>query len=135
MRLGIACTFIGHGVFAIGVEPKWIVFLTKVGFSTEAAIEMMPLIGYMDLVIAIFVLFLPIRLILIWATIWAFSTALMRPIVGLPLMAFVERAANWILPMSLLLLQGLPSTIMDLFKVDTKGLKLNRNRDKSIQNI
>jgi hypothetical protein len=56
----------------------------------------------------------------------------MRPIVGLPLMAFVERSANWMLPMSLLLLQGLPKTIMDLFMVHTKGLKLNRNRDKSI---
>jgi hypothetical protein len=135
MRLGIACTFIGHGIFAIGVEPKWIVFLTRVGFSTEAAIELMPIIGYMDLVIAVFILFLPIRLILIWATIWAFSTALMRPIVGLPIMAFVERAANWILPMSLLFLQGLPRTVMDLFMVHTKDLRLNKNRDKSIQNI
>lgn len=135
MRLGIAGTFIGHGLFAIGIEPKWISFLTTVGFSYEGAREIMPIIGYMDLVIAIFVVLLPIRIILIWATIWAFSTALMRPIVGLPIMAFVERAANWILPLSLLILQGLPRTLLDLFYVQSNANTRLKRAGQAIQKI
>lgn len=119
MRFGIAGTFIGHGMFAIAVEPAWISFLTIVGFSNESAIELMPFIGYLDLLVAIFAVLLPMRIVLMWATVWAFSTALIRPIVGLPIMAFVERAANWILPLSLLCIQGMPKSWYDLFLVSS----------------
>lgn len=135
MRLGIAGTFIGHGLFAISVEPKWISFLTTVGFSSEGAREMMPIIGYMDLVIAVFAVLLPVRIILIWATIWAFSTALIRPIVGLPIMTFVERAANWVLPLSLLLLQGFPRTLADLFYVRSVDKRKHKRTQQTFQKI
>ncbi len=129
MRVGIAGTFVGHGFFAIGVEPKWIHFLTSAGFSYEGAKEIMPFIGFMDFLIAIFAIFLPLRIILIWATIWAFATALIRPIVGLPIMAFIERSANWILPLSLLFLQGFPRRVSELFYVrSSEKTKINKKK-------
>lgn len=128
MRIGVAGTFIGHGLFAVRVEPSWISYLTTVGFEYETAIELMPLIGYMDLVIAIFAILLPMRIILIWATIWAFSTALVRPIAGLPILAFVERAANWILPLSLLIVQGLPKHWYELFLVHGRRKQAKRKQ-------
>lgn len=134
MRIGIAGTFIGHGIFAIGVEPSWIGFLTTVGFDYETARDIMPMIGFMDLIIAIFAVLLPIRIILIWATIWAFSTALIRPIAGLPILAFIERAANWALPLSLLIIQGLPKHWTDLFYVKSRELKKMHVKETSVQN-
>ncbi len=108
-RVGVFGTFLGHGIVAIGVNPKWIPLLTTFGFSTTQAIFIMPFIGLMDIVVAIIALFFPIRSILIWATFWAFLTALSRPLSGDPFIEFVERSANWCLPLALLAMQYYPT--------------------------
>jgi hypothetical protein len=104
-RIGIFGTFLGHGILAIGVNPKWIPLLTSVGFTTQQSIFLMPIIGIIDVLIAIITLFYPVRQILIWATVWAFLAALSRPFSGEPFLEFVERSANWCLPLVLLMLQ------------------------------
>ena len=103
LRLGVACIFAGHGVFALQVNPPWIHYLTTVGFSSEQATFIMPLIGGLDIVVALHVLLFPMEYILIWAVIWTFSTALVRPISGEPIWAFVERGGNWVTPLVLIL--------------------------------
>lgn len=117
LRLGAFGVFLGHGVVAVGGHDPWIPLLTSVGFTTTIAKELMPLIGYLDIIIAFFLLFFPIRIVLIWASLWAFATALSRPIAGYSIWSFVERAGNWAVPLALLLYNGMPTSIKSLFKV------------------
>jgi hypothetical protein len=104
-RIGVFGTFFGHGILAIGVNPKWIPLLTSVGFTPQQSMFLMPIIGIMDVFVAIITLLHPVRQILIWACIWAFLTALSRPFSGEPFLEFVERAANWCLPLVLVIFQ------------------------------
>jgi hypothetical protein len=102
LRIAVFGTFLGHGVFAIMQNGSWIPFLTFWGFSHKTALSLMPIIGGIDILVAVITLFKPNRYILIYAFVWAFLTALMRPMIGSPIWAFVERSANWAAPLALL---------------------------------
>ena len=115
LRLGLFGTFLGHGVFALLVKQSWIPYFTSVGISESDAIFLLPLIGAMDILVAISALIKPIRAVLIWATFWAFLTALIRPIAGEPVWDFVERTANWAVPLALLYLRGWPKKLKEFF--------------------
>jgi len=117
LRIGIFGVFFGHGMIAIAGNNSWIHFLTTAGFSKDQAVFLLPIIGYLDVFISLMVLFLPIKIVLIWAFIWAFSTALIRPLSGLSIWTFIERSANWVLPLALIVLQGFPKKWTDLFEV------------------
>ncbi len=117
LRIGVALTFVGHGVFALSVKNDWIPFLTYVGVSEAAAITLMPMIGMLDLVVAAATLFYPIRILLFWAALWAFAAALIRPLTGYPIWDFVERGANWATPLALLFLQGWPTSFKGWFTI------------------
>ncbi|MBI2142584.1 hypothetical protein HYU15_03825 [Candidatus Woesearchaeota archaeon] len=107
LRVGIFGTFLGHGVFALQ---------GKHGFSEATAASLLPMIGVLDITVAVLALLWPIRIVLIWAAFWGFSTALIRPISGEPIWDFVERTANWAAPLALLVIEGLPKKIKDLFE-------------------
>lgn len=109
-RIGVFGTFLGHGIVALGINPKWIPLITCFGFSEQQAITLMPYIGILDIIVAFFVLIFPIRIVVFWALLWAFATALSRPISGLEFMEFVERSANWSLPLILLISLGIPDS-------------------------
>lgn len=104
LRIAIACTYIGHGMFAILGYQSWYRYLQVVGIAMEPAKSMVIGIGYLDIMVALFILIKPNKYILAWASIWAFSTAFVRPFAGEPIWAFVERAANWAAPLVLLLI-------------------------------
>jgi hypothetical protein len=108
LRFGIACTFLGHGMNAIGIKQNWIPLLTVYGFSVEQSRMIMPLIGILDVIVALLVLIYPIRIVIRWAIFWTFSTALTRFIAGEGVWEFIERGANWTTPLALLLLNELP---------------------------
>jgi len=116
LRIGIFGTFLGHGIFAIMGKEAWIKYFTAVGISEASAKILMPLIGSLDIVVAILALLYPIRIILAWASFWGFSTALIRPVAGEPIWDFIERWANWAAPLALLTLKGFPRTIKEWFK-------------------
>ncbi len=103
VRIGVFGTFIGHGIVAIGVNPKWIPLMTCFGFSEEQAEFLMPFIGILDIVVALIILIYPIRIVLYWAIFWALLTALSRPISGDSFLDFFERSSNWGLPLVLLM--------------------------------
>ncbi|HYD03454.1 MAG TPA: hypothetical protein VEC16_04095 [Alphaproteobacteria bacterium] len=139
LRIGIFGMFLGHGIFAFGVKDTWIKYLTSVGFSEASAITIMPIIGVMDIIIAFCVLLAPIRIVLLAATIWTFSTALVRPISGEPWLDFVERWANWAAPLALLLLQGIPSRFREWFTIRSyyanEDVKWGRTHNAPSSNI
>merc|ERR1712216_321390 len=60
----------------------------------------MPIIGWMDVLLALATLIRPVELFSAWMTAWAFA-----PMSDNALWGFVERAANWACPLALLCLQ------------------------------
>ena len=116
LRIGIFGAFLGHGVFALLVKESWIPYFTTIGISEATAMFLLPIIGVIDILVALFILIKPFRFITGWAFVWAFTTALIRPITGEPVWDFVERSANWAAPLALLALQGFPKKAKDWFK-------------------
>ena len=117
LRIAIAGEFVGHGVFALQGKAQWVGWFNELlGISAETATTLLFLIGLMDLAVATIVLVRPIRGILLWAVIWGFWTALLRPIVGESFWDFIERWANWGAPLALLFIYGWPKTWREWFR-------------------
>lgn len=117
LRIAVAGEFLGHGVFALQGKPQWVEWFSTFGVGDPAvAAQLLFLVGLLDLLVALIVLVRPVRIVLLWAAVWGFWTALVRPLVGEPIWDFVERFANWGAPLSLLLLQGRPHTFRDWFR-------------------
>lgn len=111
LRVTVAGEFIGHGIFALQGKKDWIGWFSKFGVSDAGmATQLLFIIGIMDIALAILLLIRPIRIALLWMVFWSFWTALVRPIVGMPVWDFVERWANWGAPLTLLLLIGWPKS-------------------------
>ncbi|MDH3648361.1 MAG: hypothetical protein OEQ53_01705 [Saprospiraceae bacterium] len=102
LRFAVFATFLGHGIFAIRQNPDWLPFLTFWGIDETLALQLMIGIGTIDVIIAVITLVKPNRYVLMYAIFWAFITALMRPINGGSVLAFIERAAYWCTPLALL---------------------------------
>lgn len=120
LRIAVAGEFLGHGIFALQVKQGWIPYFTSIGISVETATVLLPIIGGLDVILAILVLIKPIRIALIFMVFWGFLTALIRPIAGEPIWDFVERFANIGAPLALLYLVGLPSNLKELFTLQRK---------------
>jgi hypothetical protein len=116
LRIGVFGTFLGHGIFAYMRKAEWLAYLTTVGVPLKSAPDVLHLIGMLDILIAFIILIRPVKVVILWAVFWAFSTALIRPFAGLPIWDFVERAANWAAPLALLILKGWPKRFKDLFR-------------------
>jgi hypothetical protein len=117
LRIAVAGEFIGHGIFAIQGKKDWVGWFAKFGVSnTGTATQLLFLIGIIDIGLAILILIKPIRIALLWMTFWGFWTALLRPIVGMPVWDFIERWANWGAPLGLLFLLRWPDSWKKWFK-------------------
>ena len=102
LRIGVAGEFAGHGLLAIGGKADWIGWVSHMlGISTPTATTLLLLIGISDVLVAVIVLFKPVRPVLLWAAFWGFWTALVRPLVGQSVLDFVERSTNWAAPLAL----------------------------------
>lgn len=102
LRLGVAGEFLGHGLLAIGGKADWIKWISQLtGLEASTATTLLLLFGIMDVIVALIVLVKPIRPILLWAAFWGFWTALVRPLVGIGWLDFIERFANWAAPLAL----------------------------------
>ena len=117
LRIAVAGEFIGHGAFALQGKKDWIGWFAQFGVSDAGlAAKLLFFIGIIDIALAILVLIKPIRIALLWMAFWGFWTALLRPIVGMPVWDFIERWANWGAPLALLLMVGWPKTFKEWWK-------------------
>ncbi|MDO8575034.1 MAG: hypothetical protein Q7R61_02050 [bacterium] len=117
LRVAVAGEFIGHGAFALQGKKDWINWFSNFGVSDVGmATTLLFLVGLMDIALAILILIKPVRIALLWMVFWGFWTALIRPIVGMPVWDFVERWANWGAPLALLLVVGWPKSFKEWFK-------------------
>lgn len=117
LRVAVAGEFIGHGVFAVQGKKDWIGWFANFGVSDAGlAAKLLLIIGLVDIVLAVLILIKPVRLALLYMAVWGFWTALIRPLVGMPIWDFVERSANWGAPLALLFLVGWPKKFSGWFK-------------------
>lgn len=116
LRIAMFGEFLGHGIFAVQLKKRFLEMLTAfTGITGDLANSLMKTIGSIDIIVSILVIVKPFRIILIYGAIWAFMTALARPIAGDPIWDFVERWANVGVPLSLLFLRGMPKNLKELF--------------------
>ena len=102
LRIGVAGEFAGHGLLAIRGKADWIRWIAQLtGVEPTTATTLLLLIGMLDVTVAGIVLLRPMKPVLLWAALWGFWTALVRPLVGADWLDFVERAANWAAPLAL----------------------------------
>jgi len=107
LRVAVAGEFIGHGVFALQGKKDWVGWFANFGVTDAGlAAQLLFAVGFMDILFAILILIKPVRVVLLWMVLWGFWTALIRPLVGMPIWDFVERWANWGAPLALLLMMG-----------------------------
>jgi hypothetical protein len=130
LRIAAAMCFIGHGAFGIITKPIWCNYFALFGIGKTTAYHLMPVLGSVDIMLGIILLFKPVRAIAVWLVVWGIATALCRPLSGEPFAEFIERAGNFGAPLCLLLLAGgirfnfpwLISTINPNEAVDEKSL-------------
>lgn len=116
LRVAVAGEFLGHGMFALQGKKEWILWFAQFGVTdVGTATQLLFFLGILDIALAILVLVRPVRAALLWMTFWGFWTALLRPIVGMPIWDFVERSTNWGAPLALLLQMGWPKSRKEWF--------------------
>ena len=106
LRIASAMCFIGHGTFGIITKPIWCNYFAVFGIGHDLAYHLMPVLGTIDILLGLSLLFYPTRAVLGWLVIWGAVTALLRPLSGEPFGEFIERAGNYGAPLALLLLSG-----------------------------
>jgi len=108
LRVGSAMCFIGHGAFGFITKAAWLPYFGVVGIPESLAWKLMPLIGAVDVTAGMAVLFAPRAIPLIYMSVWALWTALLRPLSGESGLEAVERAGNYGVPFAMLLMTALP---------------------------
>ena len=117
LRVAVAGEFIGHCVFALQGKKDWVGWFANFGVTDAGlAAQLLFAVGFMDILFAILILIKPVRVVLLWMVLWGFWTALIRPLVGMPIWDFVERWANWGAPLALLFTVGWPKSFREWFK-------------------
>jgi hypothetical protein len=104
LRIGVFGVFLGQGIFALQGKQQFVEMIqSMVPVDVATATTLLFIVGIVDLFVAFSILIRPTRFVLEYATIWAFMTAVARITAGDPVWDFVERAANWAVPLALLL--------------------------------
>jgi hypothetical protein len=115
-RIGLFGLFIGHGVPALEGNPEWVKWIMAFGgWDAPLATQFLFLIGILDIMVSLFLLFKPIRIVLLWAIIWTTWTAVMRvlPFINQDIWEFVERWINITASLAFLLIRGWPRSWRD----------------------
>ena len=104
LRIASAMCFIGHGAFGIITKPIWCNYFAVLGIGHDLAYRLMPLVGTIDILLGLSLLFYPLRAVAGWLVCWGLVTATLRPLSGEPFAELIERAGNFGAPLALLLL-------------------------------
>jgi hypothetical protein len=116
LRLGASACFIGHGAFGIITKAAWVPYFAVAGIPSDVAYALMPVVGAVDIFMGLTVLFSPRPIVLLYMAVWAWWTALLRPLAGEPAFETLERAGNYGVPLAMLLLVGRPRSWRGWFR-------------------
>ncbi len=106
LRIASAMCFIGHGSFGIITKEIWTNYFGVFGIGHAESYSLMPVVGIIDILCGLIILFYPIKAVVMWLILWGCVTALLRPVSGEPFPEFIERAGNFGAPLALLILSG-----------------------------
>jgi hypothetical protein len=106
LRLGVFMEFVGHGCCGLNTKAGWLAYFKVFAIPESVAWRLMPMVGGMDIALGILALLAPRRALLLYMAIWGCFTALLRPAAGEGGWEFIERAYNYGIPMTFLLLHG-----------------------------
>ena len=110
LRVGIFLEFAGHGYFGLVGKEGWLAYFNVFGIPDSLAWDLMPVIGALDITVAVLTLLRPMRAVLVYAAFWSVMTALLRPLAAQGVWEEVlERGGNFGIPLALLLLVGIGS--------------------------
>jgi hypothetical protein len=124
LRIAIAMCFIGHGIFGVITKPIWCNYFAVFGIGKDIAYQMMPLVGGIDIVLGIIMLFYPARSIAAWLVAWGIITASLRPLSGEPFAELIERAGNFGAPLAFLFLYGWEKNVKSWFTRINSGANI-----------
>lgn len=123
-RVAVAAEFIGHGAFGIITKAAWVPYFGVAGISEPLAYKLMPLIGTVDVTLGILTLFCPLRVVLLYMSVWGLWTASLRPLSGDSVWETIERAGNYGVPFAFLLLSGWSNSLKDWFsRIELRSLR------------
>lgn len=114
LRFGAALCFVGHGAFGFITKAAWLPYFSVVWIPEAWAWRLMPAVGAVDVLAGMAVLFAPRPLPLLYMTVWALWTALLRPLAGESFFEAIERAGNYGVPFAMLLMTGAPRSMRGL---------------------
>jgi hypothetical protein len=117
LRIGAALCFIGHGAFGFITKAAWLNYFAVVGIPEAWAWRLMPLVGTVDVLVGMAVLFAPRGLPLLYMSVWATWTALLRPLSGESIFETLERAGNYGVPLALMVLTAMPRSSNGLVRL------------------
>lgn len=107
LRIGVGVEYLGHGWAGLSRSRAWLPYYDLFGISADTAVDwLMYVTGAVDITVGLIVLFFPLRIVLLHATVWGVFTALIRPTVGEGWWEFLERGGNYGMPLALLVLVG-----------------------------
>jgi hypothetical protein len=114
LRVGAALCFIGHGAFGFITKAAWLPYFGVVGIPEAWAWQMMPIVGAVDVLAGMAVLFAPRGLPLAYMVVWATWTALLRPLAGESFFEALERAGNYGVPLAFAMLTAVHFSVRGL---------------------
>ncbi|MGH7681007.1 MAG: hypothetical protein ACRENN_03365, partial [Candidatus Eiseniibacteriota bacterium] len=107
LRIGAFMCFVGHGAFGVQTKQGWLPFFHALGIHNDAlALRIMPIVGTNDIIMGLFVLLSPCRIVLAWMAVWAVFTAFLRPMAGQGFWEVIERGGNYGVPLAFLAMSG-----------------------------
>ena len=127
--LKIACglNFLFHGAWGVVGKEAWIPFFAFAGIGEETGAILQRLVGVMDIILGLIVLFMPTRWAILWIFIWAVWTASLRPLTGSAWWYFLERSGNYGPPLAFFIYAGWGKTVKDWIRpIQTFTLTVNK---------
>jgi hypothetical protein len=105
--------FVGHGAAGLSLKEGWVKYFAVYGFDRQTAFTMMPIVGTVDIGLAILGFVSPRRWALAWCAFWGLMTACLRPLAGESVWEVLDRAGNYGGPLAFLILAGFPRTLRE----------------------
>lgn len=103
LRLGGGICFLAHGLLALSGKVGFLGLLGSFGLESMEAANLLKLIGCLDVLVGLLILFRPSKRVLQWATFWTALTIVAWGIHGDGLLDLARRATYVTTPLALLL--------------------------------
>ena len=133
LRLALFWEFVGHGAFGVLTKAGWVPFFQIFGISDAWAWRLMPVVGSVDIALGTLALVAPIRIALLYMSVWGLFTALLRPLAGQGWWEFFERSYNFGVPFLMLWMHGFGTTLASWLAVMTAIPRLTLARAQIAQ--